>query len=257
MLAIALAVVFGQMVAAEVAPATDLRLLKPSPSRILAEIDTVAVQGEPVGLAWKADGTIYLRVTQGKDRTRHYLIAMEPAVSVGQTDGAPAWAASYWTSKSAIAAPGDPLLRIDIEQRAERATSVNTPAGGDLAGMSSGALPMEGGEGVSASVVVAAANNSVVNGVVTLRFKGQVIGEWTNEIPQMGMRFGWAPAPMGMLAYVDQGGRLFLIDREGRKAQVPGVAKAILPAWSADGKRILCLQRKSRTVFLLTETSLQ
>jgi len=93
--------------------------------------------------------------------------------------------------------------------------------------------------------------------IVTLRFKGQVVGEWTDEVPAPGARLGWAPAPMAMLAYVDADGRLFLLDGEGRKAPVPGVAHALLPAWSPDGKRLWSLQKKSRTVYLLTETLLQ
>ena len=257
MLAILLAVLFGQAAVGQPAPVTDVRLLKPSLARVLAEIDTAAIQGDPVGLACKADGTMYLRVTAGKDRTRHYVIATQPAISIGQSDGVPVWAADYWGWKSGMVAPGDPSLRIDAEQRAVRTSTVNTPAGGELAGMTSAVLPGDAGQGVSTGVAMAAANNSVVNGVVTLRFKGQVVAEWTNEVPQLGARFGWAPAPMGVLAYVDAEGRLFLLDRDGRKAQVAGVARAILPAWSSDGKRLFCLQKKSRAVYLLTEIPVQ
>ncbi len=258
MLAILFAILLGQATPeqsarAQPSPVTDVRALEPSQPRILAEVDTAAAQGDPIGLSCKADGTIYLRVVRGKDKTRHYLIATRPAISVGQSDGLPAWAADYWAWKSALIAPAMPLLKIDVERRKEAARSVNTADGGELSGMSSAALASDGGEGVSGSVVMAAANNTVINGVITLRFKGQVIGEWTNEVPQLGMRFGWAPAPMGMLAYVNADGRLFVLDREGHQAQVPGIAHALLPAWSPDGKRILCLQKTKSTLYLLTE----
>jgi hypothetical protein len=257
MLAILLAVLLGQAAAQPPAPVTDVRLLKPSEARVVAEIDTATIQGDPVGLASRDDDTLYLRVTAGKNKARHYVIATRPAISIGQSDGAPVWAAEYWTWKSAMVAPGNPSLRIDAERRRERQSSVNTPSGGQLAGMSSAVIPGEGGEGVSTGIAMAAANNSVMTGTVTLRFKGQVVGEWTDEVPAPGARLGWAPAPMAMLAYVDADGRLFLLDGEGRKAPVPGVAHALLPAWSPDGKRLWSLQKKSRTVYLLTETLLQ
>ena len=200
MLAILLAVLFGQAAVGQPAPVTDVRLLKPSLARVLAEIDTAAIQGDPVGLACKADGTMYLRVTAGTDRTRHYVIATQPAISIGQSDGVPVWAADYWGWKSGMVAPGDPSLRIDAEQRAVRTSTVNTPAGGELAGMTSAVLPGDAGQGVSTGVAMAAANNSVVNGVVTLRFKGQVVAEWTNEVPRWarasgGRRRRWASWP--------------------------------------------------------------
>jgi len=255
MLSVLFAVLFGQAALAKPSPVADVRQIDPSETRVLAEIDTAKVQGDPVGLAWNADGVIYLRVLRGKDKTRHYQIATEPRMSVSQSDGLPAWAATYWNWKSATVAPGDPTLTIDVEQRTERTRTVNTPSGGELAGMASAALPGGGGgQGVSDGLAMAAANNSAVSGIVTLRFKGKVIGEWTNEVPRLGMRFGWGPAPMGILAYTDAEGRLFLIDREGRTKQVAGVTKAILPAWSLDGVRLLCLQRKSSSVYLLTVT---
>jgi hypothetical protein len=262
MFAILIAALLGQAAATPQAPAPapvpDVRQLAPSAPKVVAEIDTVKVQGTPVGLAWSADGTIYLRVTQGKDQARHYQIATAPSLSVGQSDGAPVWAANYWNWKSGTAAPGDPTLKIDIEQHSERVRSVNTSSGGALAGMSSAALPGSGGgEGVSEGVAIAAANSAVTSAVVTMRFKGQVVGEWTNELPQPGMRYGWAPAPMSVLAYVDAEGRLALIDREGHKVLVPGATKAILPAWSMDGKQVIFLQKKSQTLYLLMTARVQ
>jgi hypothetical protein len=256
MAAVLFALLVVQAASTPAAPATDVRLFKTSQPRALAEIDTAQVKGSPVGLAWHADGTIYLRVGDGKE-TRHYLITTAPAVSIAQSDGLPAWAATYWALKSGMVAPGVPTLRIEAEQRAGRRSSVNTPAGGSLAGMASGVLPNEGGEGVSAGVAIAAANATVVTGIVTLRLKGHVVGEWTDEVPQLGMRFGWAPAPMGVLAYVDADGGLFLLDREGRRVQVPGVSHALLPAWSPDGRQILCLQKKTGTVYTLTLTGVE
>ena len=253
MLAIFAALVIGQAAAAAPAPVTDARQLKLSPPRVLAEIDTVKVQGTPVGLAWRADATLYLRVTQGKDKVRHYQIATVPGLSVGQTDGAPQWAANYWVWKSALAAPGEPALKIDVEQHKSQQRSINTSSGSAMAGNnSSGYAGDAGGEaGLSGSEVAFAALNMTTVGVVTMRFKGQVVGVWTDEAPVPGMRYGWAPAPMGVLAYSDSTKRLALIDRDGHKAVVPGTADVILPAWSADGSRLVYLQKKSAQLYLL------
>jgi hypothetical protein len=257
MFAVWLAILLSQVPLDKPAAVADVRQLTVAQPKVIAEIDTVKVEGDPIGLAWNADGVIYLRVIHGKDAPRHYQIATKPSLSVGQSDGLPAWAATYWNWKSATVAPGDPALKIDVEQHEERKATVNTPSGGALAGMSAAALTGDsGGEGMSTSIAMAAANNSVVNGIVTLRFKGQVVGEWTNEVPRLGMRIGWAPAPMGVLAYTDAEGHLWLIDRGGHKTTVPGVNKALLPAWSLDGKQLLFLQKKGRTEYQLTVVKL-
>jgi hypothetical protein len=257
MLAILVAVLVAQVSAPQSAPASDLRRLTLSTQTVLAEIDTSRLQGDPVGLAWNADGTIYLRMARGKTGAGHYLIATTTPVSFGQTDQVPAWAAEYWGWKAAMTAPGDPSLKIDTEKRRERGTSVNTVSGGELAGMQAGgADPTGGGQGAALGQVAVAAQTSVMSDIVTLRFKGQVVGEWVNQPPQPGIRFGWAPGALGMLAYIDAEGRLLVIDREGHKLAVPGTSKALLPAWSLDATRIVYLQKKSARVYELRTVSI-
>ena len=258
MFAILVAVVLGQAAVNAPAPVTDVRRLQVSPPKVLAEIDSVKVEGTPIGLAWRTDGALYLRVTQGKDkdgkeRVRHYQFTTQPALSVGQTDGTPQWAASYWIWKSSVAAPGDPALKIDVEQRKTRETTINTPGGAAIAGINtSGYIGDTGGQGISPSEVAAAAFTGSTVGTVTMRFKGQVVGEWKNEYPQPGMRFGWAPAPMGVLAYAEADKRrLALLDSKGHKVVIPGTSDVLLPAWSTDGTRVAYLQKKSEQLYLL------
>jgi hypothetical protein len=251
MLTILMAALLAQAASAP-APVPDVRQLSVTEQKVIAEIDTNKVQGSPVGLAWSGDGTIYLRVAQGKDKARHYQITTVPSMSVSQSDAAPEWAASYWIWKSATIAPGDPTLKLDVEQREDKTRSVNTSSGAALAGMASAALPpVGGGEGVSQAVVAAAANAAVAANVITLRFKGQVVGEWVNETPQPGIRLGWAPAPMALLAHTDAEGRLLISDREGRHVTIPGTKNVLLPAWSMDGRQLLFLQKKSATLYAL------
>jgi hypothetical protein len=256
MFAILMAALLAQAAPA-LAPVADVHQLKISEPSVIAEIDTVKVQGTPVGLAWNKDGVIYLRVAEGKDKTRHYQIATVPSLSVGQTDGVPEWAAAYWNWKGAIVAPGDPALKLDVEQRLDKSRATNVPSAGDAAGMASAALPVGGGEGQSQAVAALAATSAVANNVVTFRFKGQVVGEWVNENPQPGMRLGWAPAPMGLLAYADAEGRLVVSDRDGRHVTIPGTKNAILPAWSMDGQQIVFLQKKSGTLYTLMVASVR
>jgi hypothetical protein len=243
-------------------PVPDVRQLVPTAPRAVAEVDTAKAEGEPVGLAWNADGTIYLRVTQGSDakaKTRHYLITTVPAVSVGQVDQVPEWAASYWTWKAGVDAPGDPTLKLSVEQRRQSAAITNTPGAGDVAGTTSAALATGGGggEGVSEATALSAASRSVTSTVVTMRFQGQVVAEWTNQVPVPGMRLGWAPSPMGVLAYVDQESHLAILDRQGHKLVVPGTSKVVLPAWSPDGKQIVYLQKKSPKAYDLMITTVK
>jgi hypothetical protein len=171
MLAILVAVLAAQVSAPQAAPASDLRQLTLSTPTVLAEIDTTRLQGDPVGLAWNADGTVYLRVARGKTGAGHYLIATTTPVSFGQADQVPAWAAEYWEWKSAMAAPGDPSLKIDTEKRRDRATSVNTVSGGELAGMQAGgADPTGGGEGIDNSSLAKSLQN-IIYTILTLTNK--------------------------------------------------------------------------------------
>jgi hypothetical protein len=250
MLTILMAALLGQ-VASALTPVADARQLTVSEPKAIAEIDTKKVQGTPAGLALNADGTLYLRI-QGKDKARHYQIVTMPQVSLGQVDQLPQWAATYWSWKGATVAPGDPALKLEVEQRADRSRAVNTPSGGELAGMSSASiLGGGGGQGVSDGAAINAANNSMAGQIVTLRFKGQVVGEWNGEAPQPGMRLGWAPAPMGLLAYCDKDGRVQILDRDGHRVPIPGTKNAILPAWSTDGKQIVYLQKTSDRLYTL------
>jgi hypothetical protein len=229
----------------------DVSQLIVSAPRALTEIDTGKIPGAPARLAWGPNGVLYVRVTEldrwGNERNRHFLVTPSEKAVLTPADGEPLWLAAYWAWKSAPIAPGLPTVKLEIEQRRERNRIINAPSGGGLAGTASAALPgSTGGEGVSQGVAAAAANSGYTASVVTVRFKGQVVAEWADEAPQPGMRLGWAPAPMGLLAYVDTENRLTLTDREGRKLRVPGTTSVLLPAWSPDGKQIAFLQKNKK-----------
>ena len=254
-------ILLGQAAPTTPAPAVDVTRLLVSAPRLVAEIDTAKVQGDPVGLAWNTDGTLYLRASQadrwGNERARHYLIATSALPSVLKaTDGVPAWAASYWVMKSQLSSPGNPALKVDVESRTQTARTTNTANAGDLAGMSSAALPPttggdKGGGGSPQSTAVDAAMKGIQSRITTMRVKGQVVGEWENVLPQPGMRFGWAPAGIDAIAYVNSNKRLSLLDRAGHTLEVAGTANVLLPAWSSDGKQIAYLQKKDKKKYAL------
>ncbi|MGE5362029.1 MAG: hypothetical protein ACM3NQ_23685, partial [Bacteroidales bacterium] len=264
MLTIILAMLLGQSASIASPQAVDVSTLQVSAPVLVAEIDTGKVQGEPVGLAWNADGALYLRVVQadafGNQKTSHYLIATKSLPSALQpTDAVPAWAASYWVMKAQLFSPKDPSFRVDVDQRAQRARTTNVANAGDLAGMSSAALPPVGGEGASSATTMDAANKSYQSTVTTMRVKGQVVGEWENVAPQPGMRFGWSPAtaPITALAYAAQNKRLAVIDAQGHKQEIAATSNVLLPAWSTDGKRIAFLQKKDKKHYAVMAVDIQ
>jgi len=66
------------------------------------------------------------------------------------------------------------------------------------------------------------------------------------------VNFGWAPAPLGLLAFAKrEGGPLIVLDASGGRQELAGTKAAVLPAWSDDGKRIAWLERKDRKKYQL------
>ena len=174
-------------------------------ARVLAEIDTTRIQGNPVGLAWRADGTIYLRMTDGKDKRGTTWLPPSPRSP---------------SARLTACRLGGHLLELEVrhggawrpiaEDRGRtvgRAESEREHARRrELAGMTSGVLPRRRRRRRVERRRRRGGQQHRHGGNVRARFKGQVVGEWSNEVPQLGMRFGWAPAPMGALAYVRRRG---------------------------------------------------
>ncbi len=223
----------------------DLAQMKIAQPRVVAEIDTGKLKGDPVRLAFGADGSFYLRVAEtdrwGNERSRHYVIATSGAVPTA-ADGEPAWASTYWLWKSASIAPGVPDLRFEFETREQMKTAVGSVR--DAGASQSRADPSQ------PQVATDSAQVQKVR-TVTVRLKREIIAEGVNAPVVPGRTFGWAPAPMGVLAYVNARKRLTLIDREGRKREIEGATNVLLPAWSPDGGRIAYLQKKDRKKYTL------
>jgi hypothetical protein len=182
------------MLVAQAAPsnAVDATRVLVSAPRIVVDLDAGKLKGEPWRLSWSPDGTqLYVQTVQ-RDKvgnptsSRHFLVAIESG-KVSNTDGEPAWAADYWRWKSAQAPPGAPSQRIDVEHRNETVRATAAPMGGDLA---RGALSGGPTTGTSVADAANAALQSQTVSIYTLRWHGELLGEWTNTPVIPGLTFG-------------------------------------------------------------------
>jgi hypothetical protein len=238
----------GQVAAATAFDATQATLSAPT---ALAEFDAAKLKGSPVRLSWGPDGGLFLRVAEtdrwGNERGRNFILApgkTEPS----PVDEEPAWAATYWAWKSGPVAPGVPSLRLDVETRQQPRTAVGSTA--DVAenpNRSDRSQPQIAKD-------IASLQQQVTT---TVRFKGNLVSEAVNQRLVPGLTFGWAPAPLGALAYADAKKRLVIVDREGRRLEGAGSSEILLPAWSPDGKRVAYLQKKDKKKYTLDVVTIE
>ena len=217
------------------------------------EIDLGKLKGEPSRLAWSTDGSqFYLQTAERDSRgfvtaLHHYLLEPDGRVAK-KLEQEPAWAATYWAKKSAQTAPSMPTQKIVVDTRQETVRATAVPMGGALArgGTDAGGeRGAGGGQGISAGEAGAAALQSQTVTVITLRLKGEIIGEWVNQPVVPGLTFGWAPSG-GRIAFVSKSGALLVMNPEGQKLPIAAAANASLPAWSDDGHRLAYLERTGK-----------
>lgn len=240
------------------APQVDATRLVVSPPATVVEIDGGKMKGDLTRMAWSPDGrSVYFqtveRDTRGNVDVRHYLLALDEKEPKGLGQE-PSWAAAYWLTKSAQSAPGVAGLKIAIDQQQKRVAATASPMGGDMAkggagGSSGGAGGATGGSSVADAVGSAVQSQAAT--VVTLKLKGEVIGEFVNTTPLPGTTFGWGPSGTGLIAFVTGAGRLVFMDGEGRKQEVAGSKAVLMPGWAADGARLIYLERSGRKKYLV------
>ena len=219
---------------------------------LVTTIDSAKMKGEPTQLGWSPDGTQLLLQTSERDSTgmtknhRYYVLSAADG-KVKAADAAPAWATEYWTWKSNQYAPGSTTFSIEIKKEERKLSPTSTPMGGDLA---RGGVDTGAGGTSAADVAAARAQMQTVN-VFTLLLKGETVGEFAGQQFLPGYTFGWSPQSIGMIVYVNRAGRLAVMDQQGQKQQVESTKNVILPAWSADGAKIVFLQKAGKNRYEL------
>jgi len=239
-------------------PPVDATRLVVSPPATVVEVDGGKMKGDLTRMAWAPDGrSVYFqtveRDTRGNVDVRHYILALDQKEPKGQ-DQEPSWAAAYWLAKSAQSAPGVAGLKIAIDQQQKRVAATSSPMGGDMAKGGTGGSGGGAGSGTGGSSIgdaVGSAAQSQTATVVTLKLKGEVVGEFVNTTPLPGTTFGWGPSGTGLIAFVSGAGRLVFMDGEGRKQEVAGSRAVLMPSWAADGARLIYLERSGRKKYLL------
>jgi hypothetical protein len=244
------------------APPIDATKLVLSAPASVVEIDVGKLKGDLVRMAWSPDAAqLYLQTaepdTRGNVKLRHYTLGLDgqPPKSV---DAVPDWATAYWAWKSAQSAPGMSALRIAIDQQQKRLSPTSNPAGGDMAkggtgGGGAGAGGSGGGSagGMSVGEAANAAYQTQNANVVTLKLKGEVIGEFVNTPALPGTTFGWGPTGSGLVVFTGQAGRIVIMDDQLRKQEVPGSKAAYLPGFTTDGKKLAYLEKTGKKKFQL------
>ena len=226
-----------------------------SQPRLVTILDKM--KGEPVQLGWSADGT-QMYVETGK-RTRigtfedrkHYVVTVADG-GVKSVDAAPQWATDYQTWKGHKSAPGMKTFAIDLTEEKRTQRAVSAPMGGALA---------KGGESGASTgnmdAAVDAALTSQMQHVITLRLKGETVGQYVDTQFLLGYTYGWAPQSFGTaIAYANDEGHLAVMDQHGVKKNVDATNHVMIPAWSDSGKQIAFIQKDGRK-FALYVTDVQ
>jgi hypothetical protein len=224
-----------------------------SAPKTIAEIDAGKLKGELVRLAWGDEGRFFLRSAE-MDRFQNELgknFVIAPGGALTQVTEEPAWAALYWVWKAGFAAPGAPDFRFDVETREQNKTATGS-TGQDFGGAGGGtANPNRSDPSANQIAKDLGSMQKVVT--TTVRLKGELIVEVQNRRLVPGATFSWAPAPYAALAFVNSRKRLVILDRQGRKLEVPGTSDVYLPAWSPDGLKVAYLEKRDKRKYALME----
>jgi len=218
-----------------------------------AKTATLDVKGEPVRLAWAADGGQLAIQTAERDKAgmmtgnpRFYVVSAADG-KITNAAAWPDWADKYWAWKSNNYTPWSSTTTIDLKQEQKTLSPTASPTGGALA--KGGTASATSGTSVEEASQHAYGLQTV--NTVTLTLMGETVGyfEAMQFIP--GYTFGWAPKDLAAIAYVNASGRLAVMDKDKNKQQVDGTKNVILPAWSVDGSKIAFLEKAGKNKYEL------
>lgn len=216
-------------------------------------VDMNKLKGEPSRMAWSPDlSQVYLQTIEGPfhqpKAIRHYVVTVADG-KVKDVQGEPEWFAPFWSVKSHKSSPDMPSLEIALSTENKREQTTSVPRGGDLA--RGGAVGADV-TGTTSGEAIAAATNSQTVTIHTMKLKGRDIGEFVNSVIVPGLTFAWAPKGAHAIVYAEpKGGKLVLMDPEGKRQEIDGTGDAVLPMWSHDAKKLAWLQKDGKKKFAL------
>jgi len=239
----AVSVVLAVGVSAGQAPApapVDVAKLEISTPSTIRDLDIKGVRGVPTRMAWSPDDKwIYVRISTfdrwSNESIRHVLVEVGGTGTETLTDE-PSWLPRYWNTKSAMASPVVPSWRIKVDVRQETVRTANVPREGNI-GQNTGD-PNAGLDEVVKNAALSSQRASIQNYLLN----GQVVAAAVNGQIVPGRSYAWATAGLPLMAFVNEKGRLIVMNRDGRTREVKGPKKPALPAWSESGRRLAWVQ---------------
>ena len=236
-LLVATLVSFGQAPAPAVPDVSKLAISSPETVR---ELETKDARGIPTRLAWSPDGAwIYVRVSTfdrwSNETIRHVLVETRGKRVEPLTDE-PGWLPRYWNLKSAMASAVVPSWRIKVDIREEQVRTTNVPREGNIGQHGDPTAGLD-------ETILKAAQSSQKALFETFLLNGHIIATAVNGHVPPGRTFAWAPAPLALMAFVTEKGRLALLTPQGRTREIKGPKKPILPAWSENGQHLAYAQQ--------------
>ena len=239
---LAASLAFGVGLIAVQAPApapVDVTKLTISAPATIRDLDVKGVRGVPTRMAWSPDDKwIYVRLSTfdrwSNETVRHLLVEVSGQRLEAIPDE-PGWLPRYWNTKSAMASPVVPSWRIKVDTRQETVRTANVPREGNI-GMHGD--PTAGLDETVKNAALSSQQASFQNYLLN----GQVVAASVNGQVVPGRSFAWAPAPLPLFAYVNDKGRLMVMNHAGRTREVKGPKKPLLPAWSESGQRLAWVQ---------------
>lgn len=214
---------------------------------LVATVDTGKLKGEPTQLGWSPDASqLYLQTSErGSDgmyvNPRTFLLSTA-SPQPSPANAPPVWAAEYWSWKSGRTGPGMTSPEIQIAVQEKTTSGTESPMGG----LAYGGGGVDAVSGTSASGAARRSEQMQKHRVVKLTLNGQGIGQFVDMPFLPGYSFGWSPKALGLLAFVNDAGRLGVMDMQGHHQELAASKNVILPAWSPDGKQIAYMQKAAK-----------
>jgi len=221
-------------------PPVDVAKLTISAPATIRDIDLKGARGVPTRMAWSPDDQwIYVRLSTfdrwSNETVKHLLVELA-LKTVETVADEPGWLPRYWNTKSAMVSPVIPSWRIKVDTRRETIRSANVPREGNI-GQNTGD-PNAGLDEVVKNAALSSQNVSIQDYLLN----GRVVAGSVNGQVIPGRSYAWATAPLPLFAFVNEKGRLIVMNQDGKTREVKGPKKPLVPAWSESGQRLAWVQ---------------